>query len=80
MNDEASRIAALTYSRPTGLRSALNKVPEVTMFFWVIKVLCTTVGESLADYVDTNLGFGLTKTALLFSAVLVSPKPRFVST
>ena len=40
------------------------------MFFWVIKVLCTTVGESLADYVDTNLGFGLNKTALLFSAVL----------
>jgi uncharacterized membrane-anchored protein len=70
VNDEASRIAALTYSRPIGLRSALNKVPEVTMFFWVIKVLCTTVGESLADYVDTNLGFGLTKTALLFSAVL----------
>ena len=26
----------------------LNKVPEVTIFFWIIKILCTTVGESFA--------------------------------
>jgi uncharacterized membrane-anchored protein len=47
-----------------------NKVPEVMIFFWVIKVLCTTVGESLADYVDTTLGFGLTNTTLAFCAAL----------
>ena len=72
MNDEASQIAELTYSRPASPRTAFNKVPEVTMFFWIIKVLCTTVGESFADYVNTSLGFGLTKTALLFSAVLAA--------
>jgi uncharacterized membrane-anchored protein len=49
----------------------LNKVPEVTIFFWIIKVLCTTVGESFADYVNESLGFGLTNTTLLFSAALI---------
>ena len=48
----------------------LNKVPEVTVYFWVIKILCTTVGESFADYVNETLGFGLTNTTLLFSAAL----------
>jgi uncharacterized membrane-anchored protein len=49
----------------------LNKVPEVTIFFWIIKVLCTTVGESLADYVNATLGFGLTNTTLVFGAALI---------
>jgi uncharacterized membrane-anchored protein len=49
----------------------LNKVPEVTVWFWVIKILCTTVGESFADYVNETLGFGLTNTTILFTAVLV---------
>jgi uncharacterized membrane-anchored protein len=44
----------------------LNKVPEVTVFFWIIKVLCTTVGESFADYINETLGFGLTNTTILF--------------
>jgi uncharacterized membrane-anchored protein len=50
----------------------LNKVPEVTVYFWIIKILCTTVGESLADYINETLGFGLTNTTLLFSALLVA--------
>jgi uncharacterized membrane-anchored protein len=49
----------------------LNKVPEVTVFFWLIKILCTTVGESFADYINETLGVGLTNTTLLFSAALV---------
>ncbi len=49
----------------------LNKVPEVTVFFWVIKILCTTVGESLADYINETLGFGLTNTTVLFTVALV---------
>ena len=46
----------------------LNKVPEVTLYFWIIKILCTTVGESFADYINETLGFGLTNTTLVFSA------------
>ena len=49
----------------------LNKVPEITVYFWIIKILCTTVGESFADYVNETLGFGLTNTTLLFSAAFV---------
>ena len=39
-----------------------NKVPEVTIFFWIIKILATTVGETFADYLNENLGLGLTVT------------------
>ena len=52
----------------TSRRQMLNKVPEVTVCFWIIKILCTTVGESFADYINETLGFGLTNTMLLFSA------------
>jgi uncharacterized membrane-anchored protein len=50
----------------------LNKVPEVTVYFWIIKILCTTVGESFADYINETLGFGLTNTTLVFSAALIA--------
>jgi uncharacterized membrane-anchored protein len=53
-------------------RRMLNKVPEVTVYFWIIKILCTTVGESFADYVNETLGFGLTNTTLVFSVALVA--------
>ena len=49
----------------------LNKVPEITVYFWVIKILCTTVGESFADYINETLGFGLTNTTLVFSFALI---------
>lgn len=52
-------------------RRMLNKVPEVTAYFWIIKILCTTVGESFADYVNETLGFGLTNTTLVFGVALV---------
>ncbi|GCD89853.1 membrane protein [Nocardioides sp. LS1] len=55
----------------TARRQMLNKVPEVTVFFWIIKILCTTVGESFADYINETLGFGLTNTTLVFSAALL---------
>ncbi|MDX6618788.1 MAG: hypothetical protein QOK36_1174 [Gaiellales bacterium] len=53
-------------------REMLNKVPEVTLYFWIIKVLCTTVGETAADYLNTNVGLGLTKTTYLTSALLLA--------
>jgi uncharacterized membrane-anchored protein len=55
----------------TPARKMLNKVPEVTLWFWIIKILCTTVGESFADYVNETLGVGLTNTTLLFTVALV---------
>ena len=44
----------------------LNKVPEVTLSFWVIKILSTTVGETGADFlaVDAGLGAGWTSIGM----------------
>src|SRR3954447_23083029 len=59
-----------TSPRETSARTMLSKVPEVTIWFWIIKILCTTVGESYADWINSTLGVGLGRTALLFTAVL----------
>lgn len=52
-------------------RELLNKVPQITAFFWIIKVLCTTVGETAADFLNVGLNFGLVNTALAMSALLL---------
>src|SRR4051812_45260010 len=54
------------------LLQMLNKVPEVTLYFWVIKVLCTTVGETASDYLADNVGLGLTNTTYITSAALIA--------
>ncbi|MEH3154612.1 MAG: hypothetical protein PGN29_04460 [Gordonia paraffinivorans] len=53
------------------VRQAMSKVPEVTIFFWVIKILATTVGETAADYLNGTLGFGLTTTTVVTVVLLV---------
>ena len=53
-------------------RTMLSKVPEITVWFWVIKILCTTVGESFADWINMTLGVGLVSTAIIFTVVLVA--------
>jgi uncharacterized membrane-anchored protein len=49
----------------------LNKVPEITVYFWLIKVLCTTVGETFADNLNENLGLGLSGTSYIMGALLI---------
>ena len=46
-------------------RSMLNKVPEVTLVFWIIKILSTTVGETGADLLIFKLHWGLALTSLV---------------
>ncbi len=48
-----------------------NKVPEITLIFWVIKVLSTTVGETVADFLNVRMGFGLNGTSLAMSALFL---------
>ncbi|MFD4878477.1 hypothetical protein ACFWOB_34600 [Streptomyces sp. NPDC058420] len=55
---------------PAPPRPRRNKVPEVTAYFWIIKVLCTTVGETAADLLNEKAGLGLTGVSLLMSALL----------
>ena len=52
------------------LRERLSKVPEVTLFFWIIKVLCTTVGETFADFINGKLGDNLNTTTIVMGSLL----------
>jgi uncharacterized membrane-anchored protein len=73
-----------TSSRASTARRMLNKVPEVTVYFWIIKVLCTTVGETAADYLNQHFNLGLTGTTFIMSAFLAVVlffqfrRPRYV--
>jgi uncharacterized membrane-anchored protein len=53
-------------------QAMLNKVPEVTIFFWIIKICCTTIGETAADYLNVNLNLGLTGTSIITGVLLVA--------
>jgi uncharacterized membrane-anchored protein len=48
----------------------LNKVPEVTLSFWVIKILSTTVGETGADFLAVDAGFGAGWTSIGMAVLL----------
>ena len=48
-----------------------NRVPKVTPEFWLIKLMAVTMGETAADYLAVNLGYGLTFTSVVMTAVLV---------
>lgn len=50
----------------------LNKVPKVTVEFWLIKLLAVTVGETAADYMNLDLGLGLSTTSWILAAVLTA--------
>ena len=60
-----------TRTPTTDDRRVLSKVPEVTVWFWVIKVLCTTVGETAADFLNVNLNLGLNGTSVATGLLLV---------
>lgn len=56
----------------TTTRTMLNKVPLVTLYFWVIKIMATTVGETAADFLNTNLNLGLNNTSFVMGALLIA--------
>ncbi len=70
MNVTAINSRTSSTSNGSTARQMLNKVPQVTLFFWVIKILATTVGETAADYLNTNLKLGLTKTTMVMGFFL----------
>ncbi|WP_256752920.1 hypothetical protein [Mesorhizobium sp. Mes31] len=53
------------------VESAANRVPDVTVDFWLIKLMAVTMGETAADYLAVNLGLGLTMTSLIMTGVLL---------
>ncbi|ERJ39961.1 integral membrane protein (rhomboid family) [Burkholderia sp. AU4i] len=48
----------------------LNKVPEITLAFWIIKIMSTTVGETASDYLAVNAGWGQGLTRGLMMSLL----------
>src|SRR5258708_17749711 len=50
----------------------LNKVPEVTIAFWVIKIMSTTVGETGADYLAVHVGLGTVVTDGIMAVLLIA--------
>ncbi len=66
-------ISSSDHKAPSMQTSAVvyNRVPAVTADFWLIKLMAVTMGETAADYLAVNLGFGLTTTSLIMSAVLI---------
>ena len=57
---------------PMTTREMLNKVPEVTLAFWVIKIMATTVGETGADYLAVRVGLGTAVTGGIMAALLLA--------
>lgn len=53
------------------MKKMLNRVPEITIYFWMIKVLATTVGETAADFLSVTLNLGLSVTSYLMSGLLL---------
>jgi len=50
----------------------LNKVPEVTLIFWVVKIMSTTVGETGADYLAVHVGLGTSVTGAIMICFLAA--------
>jgi uncharacterized membrane-anchored protein len=57
----------LDLNKPGGIKVPLL----ITIWFWIIKVLCTTVGESAADWLNQDIGIGLGGTTGIMAAGLV---------
>ncbi|WP_124705483.1 COG4705 family protein [Sulfuriferula multivorans] len=54
------------------MNKLLNRVPEVTLFFWLIKIMATTVGETAADFLSATLNLGLGITSYIMGGLLVA--------
>jgi uncharacterized membrane-anchored protein len=72
-NDDSSTSRAGLHAEASAwLRPMLNKVPEITLLFWLVKILSTTVGETAADFLSDNLGLGLPTTTAIMGVLLVA--------
>lgn len=61
-----------TTSDNTTREQALSKVPQVTLGFWILKILATTLGETGGDAVSMSMGLGYLVGTVIFAAVLVA--------
>lgn len=55
-----------------GQHDMLVKVPAITVSFWIIKIMSTTVGETAADFLAVDAGWGQNTTRLVMAALLAA--------
>ena len=53
-------------------KTALSKVPEVTLLFWIIKIAATTLGETAGDAVSMSMNLGYLVGTAIFAAVFLA--------
>jgi len=53
-------------------RTALSKVPAVTLGFWVVKIVATTLGETGGDAITMTLDLGYLVGTAIFAAIFVA--------
>jgi uncharacterized membrane-anchored protein len=80
MTSAADTVAQLEYDRPAATSSLAVKVPEITAYFWIIKVLSTAMGEALSDFLDGGSGlFPVFGVLLALVAFVVALRMQFRS-
>src|ERR1700759_4379705 len=63
--------AAVTMSLPENSSASSNKVPEVTLAFWIIKIAATTLGETGGDAASMSMSLGYLLSTLIFGVIFL---------
>jgi uncharacterized membrane-anchored protein len=61
----------MTTAQQTTSARLVNRVPEVTLVFWILKILATTIGETAGDLLSITLGLGTVVTSYVMGALLL---------
>jgi uncharacterized membrane-anchored protein len=67
-----SAARAVEVSKRMNAEAVASKVPAVTLGFWIIKILATTLGETGGDTLSMTLGLGYLTSTLIFATALVA--------
>ena len=65
------RNGALETTSDSNFEKLVNRVPEVTLVFWILKILATTVGETAADVLSTTFKLGTVVTSYVMAVFLL---------
>lgn len=71
---QESKDIRIQYEIPTPMQTKdiVSKVPAITLGFWIIKILCTTLGETGGDTLSMSWNLGYLVSSLIFIGILVS--------
>ena len=72
MNNRLSDNSTVSNKIDESTSELVAKVPQVTLIFWIVKVMSTTVGETGADYLAVHVGLGIAITDGIMFVLLVT--------